>query len=142
MDSSRLLGSASRRRLPRTLPVVCHRGVVEFVDVVGNAESELAPCLLAERFGEALFELVVASDETDARCWALCNSACRGARDTAGLPPGALRGWAFGHGGGANGGVGDHAVRSAGSNGRIRRTRGARRVTARWVRTVATARSI
>ncbi|MGH3516201.1 MAG: hypothetical protein ACRDQ7_02030, partial [Haloechinothrix sp.] len=38
--------------------------VLELVDVVGSAEAGLAPCLLAERFGEALFELMHAGGES------------------------------------------------------------------------------
>lgn len=37
--------------------------VLELVDVVGSAEAGLAPCLLAERLGEALFELVDAGSK-------------------------------------------------------------------------------
>ena len=32
--------------------------LLEPVDVVGDAETGLVPCLFAERFGETLFELV------------------------------------------------------------------------------------
>lgn len=41
----------------------CDDLVFELVDVVGGAEAGLAPCLLAERFGEALFELLDAGGE-------------------------------------------------------------------------------